>query len=144
MAFTTTQGSRVLRFLVPAVLLVSFFFIVNQLGSDTWKGSASDYARLPESLSRGGSKAPEPKPANATLDFQEIIYLSLPYRTDRQDALSLIAAVSGLKLTMLPGVCYHRRYTPYPAYSLTHVAQSRLWLTKFIPKLCQAVLEAKT
>ncbi|KAF2271886.1 uncharacterized protein EI97DRAFT_366464, partial [Westerdykella ornata] len=41
---------------------------------------------------------------NATLDFQEIIYLSMPYRTDRQDQLSLIAAVSGLKLTMLPGV----------------------------------------
>ncbi|KAF2794435.1 glycosyltransferase family 25 protein [Melanomma pulvis-pyrius CBS 109.77] len=50
------------------------------------------------------ARAPEPKPANATLDFQEIIFLSMPYRTDRQDALSLIAAVTGLKLTMIPGV----------------------------------------
>ncbi|KAF2260866.1 hypothetical protein CC78DRAFT_471928 [Lojkania enalia] len=44
------------------------------------------------------------EPANATLNFQEIIYLSMPYRTDRQDSLSLIAAASGLKLTMMPGV----------------------------------------
>lgn len=47
---------------------------------------------------------PPHKPANETLDFQEIIYLSMPYRTDRQDQLSLIAAVTGLKLTMIPGV----------------------------------------
>ncbi|KAF2729405.1 hypothetical protein EJ04DRAFT_502407 [Polyplosphaeria fusca] len=50
-------------------------------------------------------KPPAPKAANATLDFQEIIYLSMPYRTDRQDALSLIAASAGLKFTMMPGVC---------------------------------------
>ena len=49
-------------------------------------------------------KPPAPEPANATLNFQEIIYLSMPYRLDRQDQLSLIAAVSGLKLNMIPGV----------------------------------------
>ncbi|KAF2246237.1 glycosyltransferase family 25 protein [Trematosphaeria pertusa] len=44
------------------------------------------------------------KPANATLDFQEILYISMPYRTDRQDAMSLLAAATGLKVTLIPGV----------------------------------------
>ncbi|KAF2115868.1 hypothetical protein BDV96DRAFT_687040 [Lophiotrema nucula] len=45
-----------------------------------------------------------PKPANETLDFQEILYISMPYRTDRQDALALLAAETGLRLTMIPGI----------------------------------------
>ncbi|KAF5860529.1 hypothetical protein ETB97_001429 [Aspergillus alliaceus] len=41
---------------------------------------------------------------NSTLGFERIFYISLPQRTDRQDAMSLVAAVSGLSLTLEHGV----------------------------------------
>jgi hypothetical protein len=114
----TPKGIRTLQVLVAATIVLSLLFTVNHFGSsstssgtfrsfkDGETASSNQNAQSHPSLPfMGGSKAPpEPKPANATLDFQEIIYLSMPYRTDRQDQLSLIAAVTGLKLTMLPGV----------------------------------------
>ncbi|KAK9319885.1 hypothetical protein V1517DRAFT_265455, partial [Lipomyces orientalis] len=41
---------------------------------------------------------------NETLGFGGIAYLSMPYRTDRQDAMELLASVYGLNLTYIPGV----------------------------------------
>ena len=65
----------------------------------------------------GSSKA---KPANSTLDFQEILYISMPYRTDRQDAMTLIAAQTGLKFSkMIPGVAsadVHEKARPLTAH----------------------------
>ncbi|KAF2736343.1 hypothetical protein EJ04DRAFT_433142 [Polyplosphaeria fusca] len=99
--FLTTQGIRILQILVASTVILTLFFSVSHFSS----GELRDAARnsIAEHVKVGSRGPPEPKPANATLDFQEIIYLSMPYRTDRQDALSLIAAVSGLKLTMIPG-----------------------------------------
>jgi hypothetical protein len=42
---------------------------------------------------------------NETLGFQEILMISMDYRTDRQDALALMAAETGLKFKLIPGVC---------------------------------------
>ncbi|KAH0556399.1 hypothetical protein GP486_005677 [Trichoglossum hirsutum] len=42
--------------------------------------------------------------ANETLGFGEIIVISLDYRTDRQDALTLLSSLSTLNLTILHGV----------------------------------------
>lgn len=111
MPVLTQQGIRILQILVASTVVLTLFFTLGHFGSNVIKDSGiTEHVKIPESL--GGSahnaqvtKPPEVKPANATLDFQEILYLSMPYRTDRQDQLSLIAAVSGLKLTMIPGVC---------------------------------------
>lgn len=111
MSFLTIQGIRIIQVLVASTVVLTLFFTISHFGSDAIKDSGiADHVKVPESLSKGpslsfSSRAPEPQPANGTLDFQEIIYLSMPYRTDRQDALSLIAGVAGLKLTMIPGVC---------------------------------------
>jgi hypothetical protein len=109
MSFLTAQGIRILQVLVASTVVLTLFFSFNHFGSENLKDKVAGHVKVPDRLSSanlpfGGGRAPEQKPANATLDFQEIIYLSMPYRTDRQDALSLIAGVTGLKLTMIPGV----------------------------------------
>lgn len=108
MSFLTVQGIRILQVLVASTVVLTLFFSFGHFGSNGLRDQAAGNAKVPDRLSSSNlpfsARAPEPKPANETLDFQEIIFLSMPYRTDRQDALSLIAAVTGLKLTMLPGV----------------------------------------
>lgn len=52
---------------------------------------------------------PDPQPgmprlANSTLDFGKIYVLNLETREDRHDDMALIAAASGLQLTLFPGV----------------------------------------
>ncbi|KAK9478298.1 hypothetical protein V1514DRAFT_307396 [Lipomyces japonicus] len=41
---------------------------------------------------------------NSTLGFQEVFYISMPYRTDRQDAMNLLASMSDVQLKLIPGV----------------------------------------
>lgn len=41
---------------------------------------------------------------NSTLGFQKIYAISLPQRTDRQDALTLMSVLSGLEIDIAPGV----------------------------------------
>lgn len=49
----------------------------------------------------GGVYVPD---TNSTLGFQKIYAISLPERTDRQDALTLMSVFSGLKIDIAPGV----------------------------------------
>ncbi|KAK0107389.1 hypothetical protein ONS95_004081 [Cadophora gregata] len=53
--------------------------------------------------------APKPhpgyvEPTNSTLNFQKIFAISLPSRTDRQDALTLMSALSGINIEVVPGI----------------------------------------
>ncbi|KAK9332991.1 hypothetical protein V1520DRAFT_367220 [Lipomyces starkeyi] len=41
---------------------------------------------------------------NSSLGFGEIVYISMPDRTDRQDAMTLLASTFGIKLKLIPGV----------------------------------------
>ncbi|KAK9235093.1 hypothetical protein V1525DRAFT_410950 [Lipomyces kononenkoae] len=41
---------------------------------------------------------------NASLGFGEIVYISMPGRTDRQDAMNMLAWFSGLTMKLVPGV----------------------------------------
>ncbi|KAI5779230.1 hypothetical protein EDC01DRAFT_633925 [Geopyxis carbonaria] len=43
-------------------------------------------------------------PRNATLGFGEIMYISMPNRTDRQDAMNLLASYTEISLTQISGV----------------------------------------
>jgi hypothetical protein len=128
------QGNRIVQVLIISVVVLSLFFTFSFFGHSTLsEGAPSSGPDNVKVKSTSGYKTPafnfgsrtppqaKPKPANATLDFQEIIYLSMPYRTDRQDALSLIAAAAGLKLTMMPGVSVHSNET---TYFVTHLNPS--------------------
>lgn len=42
--------------------------------------------------------------ANATLGFQKLFAISLPQRTDRHDALTLVSVLSGLEIEVAPGI----------------------------------------
>lgn len=108
MAFLAVQGSRIIQLSIGCIIILTLFFSLSHFGPDST--SISEHVKVPDSLGGGkmpsfNSKPPDAKPANATLDFQEIIYVTMPYRTDRQDQMALIAAVTGLKLKMFPGVC---------------------------------------
>ncbi|KAK9385117.1 hypothetical protein V1515DRAFT_297219 [Lipomyces mesembrius] len=41
---------------------------------------------------------------NETLGFSKVLYISMPYRTDRQDAMNLLASMSGIKIKLIDGV----------------------------------------
>ncbi|KAF2115002.1 hypothetical protein BDV96DRAFT_576288 [Lophiotrema nucula] len=129
------QGIRTSQVLVASIVILTVFFTVsrfaperfstNPLGGNvrnsTQNSKTSPYFNW--------QNPPEAQPANATLDFQEIIYLSMPYRTDRQDALSLIAAASGLKLTMIPGVSNDDVHPKaMPANNGPHDFTKKAWL----------------
>lgn len=60
-------------------------------------------AVLPGIKYRTGGRRHVPD-TNSTLGFQKIYAISLPERTDRQDALTLMSVFSGLKIDIAPGV----------------------------------------
>ncbi|KAK9428670.1 hypothetical protein V1505DRAFT_416742 [Lipomyces doorenjongii] len=41
---------------------------------------------------------------NETLGFSKVLYISMPYRTDRQDAMKLLASMSDMKIKLIDGV----------------------------------------
>lgn len=58
---------------------------------------------LPRIAYRAGGTTTVPA-TNSTLGFQRIYAISLPQRTDRQDALTLMSVLSGLEINIAPGV----------------------------------------
>ncbi|PSN62289.1 hypothetical protein BS50DRAFT_592489 [Corynespora cassiicola Philippines] len=102
---------RTIQVLPACAIIVVLFFTFRHFHNGLHIPQVSPDHHVPY-ISR---QPPNPRPANETLDFQEILYISMPYRTDRQDALSLLAAVTGLRLTMIPGVdvsTVHRKARP--------------------------------
>ncbi|KAK7202894.1 LPS glycosyltransferase [Myxozyma melibiosi] len=75
-----------LAFLVTFTFFSTFFF------SSYFSSSARTRSRLAKAA------------FNETLGFGDIIYISMPSRTDRQDAMTLLASWSGLILHHFPGV----------------------------------------
>lgn len=98
-------------------IVVLFFLTIRQLGTTHATSRTAEWTsgKLSHLTGSGG-----PRPANATLDFQEIVYISMPYRTDRQDAMALIAAQSGIKLNKLiagvPSADVHEKARPLTAH----------------------------
>lgn len=75
--------------------------------SSPFSSSSSSFSFDPKNwsaLSKVKSEEEEPHSANATLDFQEIVYLNMDFRTDRTDAMSLVAGSSGLQMKRFSGV----------------------------------------
>lgn len=109
-------------FLTPRALgvyaiIAVLFFTVRQLGTTQATYSTAEWTSDKLSKIAGSSG---PKTANSTLDFQEVIYISMPYRTDRQDAMVLTAVQSGIKLSKMiagvPSADVHEKARPLAAH----------------------------
>ncbi|KAK9238801.1 hypothetical protein V1525DRAFT_80992 [Lipomyces kononenkoae] len=87
--FSAKYGVRKhMLFAVVAGLVIVFAFLV-----------------LPFPIAKKSSKLTLASTAwNETLGFGKILYISMPYRTDRQDAMDLLASTSNLKVTRINGV----------------------------------------
>ncbi|KAK9321114.1 hypothetical protein V1517DRAFT_183005 [Lipomyces orientalis] len=86
--------------LIPGLLLTLIIVLVVQQ-SQSPHSADDDNA----DLSSAAHKAALAKRAhNSSLGFGEIVYISMPERTDRQDAMNLLADSFGLQLKLVPGV----------------------------------------
>ncbi|KAI5820848.1 LPS glycosyltransferase [Pyronema omphalodes] len=93
------------------MLLCCFVYAAILLTTDSQKPLSSSSAfDTPRHRSHRGGYSAYKEPSghqsvyNRTLGFGEVFYLSLPSRTDRQDAMELLAAYSNVTLTYVPGV----------------------------------------
>ncbi|KAK9485135.1 hypothetical protein V1527DRAFT_467620 [Lipomyces starkeyi] len=96
-----------LRATILSVLLVTAIIAltVSHHSLNTLSSAASTVATESVDLRSSAHQAALAKHAhNASLGFGEIVYISMPERTDRQDAMNLLASSSGLKLKLSPGV----------------------------------------
>lgn len=74
---------------------------------ETWRSSGAGRAWsswADETPSSSSYSEDLDRVANRTLGFQEVISIGLPERSDKRDALSLMAALSGFDLTWINGI----------------------------------------
>ncbi|ORY16391.1 hypothetical protein BCR34DRAFT_597681 [Clohesyomyces aquaticus] len=104
MAVLTAQAIRMIQIGGACSIVLFLFYSLSHFKSGSFGDSFSSNVNIPGAPVMSFKNVPKPKPANSTLDFQEILYISMPWRTDRQDALSLLAAISGIKMKLIPGI----------------------------------------
>ncbi|KAK9242254.1 hypothetical protein V1506DRAFT_548167 [Lipomyces tetrasporus] len=96
--------------LLPVVLIIGIIIIAISYHSSSFsdsRSSATSSAAASNSadlLSATHQEALAKHAYNASLGFGEIVYISMPERTDRQDAMNMLASAFGLKLKLVPGV----------------------------------------
>ncbi|KAK9357766.1 hypothetical protein V1504DRAFT_32580 [Lipomyces starkeyi] len=109
--FLTLAAGFIIGVLVASYTL-SHGFVGNDLGIHEALVTNSTSEDLP-STAWNESLVIEPEPSipdvasaawNESLGFGEVLYVSMPDRTDRQDAMNLAASMSGLKLRLINGV----------------------------------------
>ncbi|RYP44662.1 hypothetical protein DL768_008896 [Monosporascus sp. mg162] len=100
------QGSPRILFLAAAALFVCTAWLSLGsllLGLRSIRGYVSSHIELTRwtqlSVDRGRSDV-----FNATLGFEKVFAIGLPERSDKRDALSLMASITGFKLTWIDGV----------------------------------------
>ncbi|KAK9357222.1 hypothetical protein V1504DRAFT_465280, partial [Lipomyces starkeyi] len=96
-------NAAVLSILLVAVVIVNYHGHVNRLVSTA--SSTTTTSEKDAGIYSATHQAALAKNArNASLGFGEIVYISMPDRTDRQDAMTILADAYGLKLKLVPGV----------------------------------------
>ncbi|KAF2405287.1 hypothetical protein EJ06DRAFT_525816 [Trichodelitschia bisporula] len=95
------------RVLLPLVCLTGVLFLI--LNAASLMPYQSYVAKHESSSARSAHASRQVRrvaaaAGNRTLGFQKVFYISLPFRTDRQDGMSLIASLSGIDATHVPGV----------------------------------------
>ncbi|KAK9241157.1 hypothetical protein V1525DRAFT_393853 [Lipomyces kononenkoae] len=89
--------------LIPG-LLVTLIFVVIVTFSFVPSADSSTTAESVDIKSPAHQAALAKHARNSSLGFGEIVYISMPDRSDRQDAMHLLASFYDLKLTLVPGV----------------------------------------
>ncbi|KAK9466980.1 hypothetical protein V1512DRAFT_262819 [Lipomyces arxii] len=108
-SFTQTKR-RPLSFLVMLALgvVATAFFVLLSVSLITSRNSASSQAAAIAAWHNGtlgpASASLADKAYNETLGFGEVVYLSMPQRTDRQDAMTLLGSMYNIKFTKVDGV----------------------------------------
>ncbi|KAK9385362.1 hypothetical protein V1515DRAFT_608416 [Lipomyces mesembrius] len=97
--------------LLPALLLIliiSFVFFLQSFDSADFSSSSTVLSATKDDTvdlkSTAHQEALAKHALNSSLGFGEIVYISMPDRTDRQDAMTLLASFFGIKLKLIPGV----------------------------------------
>ncbi|KAK9358179.1 hypothetical protein V1504DRAFT_428344 [Lipomyces starkeyi] len=85
--------------------LAAGFAIVFTVTSYAWLRSHPGHHNFVPSIISTKSKSALASTAwNETLGFSKVLYISMPYRTDRQDAMNLLASMSDIKIKLIEGV----------------------------------------
>ncbi|KAK9482271.1 hypothetical protein V1527DRAFT_492891 [Lipomyces starkeyi] len=85
--------------------LTAGFAIVLTVTSYAWLRSHPGHHNFVPSIISSKSKSALASTAwNETLGFSKVLYISMPYRTDRQDAMNLLASLSDIKIKLIEGV----------------------------------------
>ncbi|KAK9243185.1 hypothetical protein V1506DRAFT_545182 [Lipomyces tetrasporus] len=97
------------RSLVVWIALTMIFVAATRYSALTGSNMEYDSYYLSPAANWNGTVEPSARALasrahNATLGFGEMVYISLPARTDRQDAMNLLASIHGLDMHLIPGV----------------------------------------
>ncbi|KAK9366985.1 hypothetical protein V1509DRAFT_611058 [Lipomyces kononenkoae] len=92
--------------LIPVMLIsvVVVIIIYNSFSFVLQSGKSSTTAESVDIKSPAHQTALAKHAHNSTLGFGEIVFISMPDRSDRQDAMHLLASFYDLKLKLVPGV----------------------------------------
>ncbi|KAK9374026.1 uncharacterized protein V1513DRAFT_401520 [Lipomyces chichibuensis] len=83
--------------------LIAGFAIVFTVASYAWMRSGH-HNLVPSIISTKSKSTLASTAWNETLGFSKVLYISMPYRTDRQDAMNLLASMSDIKIKLIEGV----------------------------------------
>jgi len=98
-SFWFRRWARTLAAAFFVLLVLTSFYVLSLQAPTSPSGSSAIHKLLP-SFSSTSRKATDDV-FNATLGFGAILLISLPERTDRRDAVSLIASAQGVQITKL-------------------------------------------
>ncbi|KAK9242255.1 hypothetical protein V1506DRAFT_548168 [Lipomyces tetrasporus] len=100
-----------IRAIVPVLVVIGIIIIAISYHSPSFSDSRSSVVTSTSAASNSANllsathqEALAKHAYNASLGFGEIVYISMPERTDRQDAMNLLGSAFGLKLKLIPGV----------------------------------------
>ncbi|KAK9385363.1 hypothetical protein V1515DRAFT_608417 [Lipomyces mesembrius] len=88
--------------LLPALLIIVIIVLTVSYHSLNCAPSTADAADDIKSATHQAALAKHAH--NSSLGFGEIVYISMPDRTDRQDAMNLLSSFAGIKIKLIPGV----------------------------------------
>ncbi|KAK9350499.1 hypothetical protein V1523DRAFT_355260 [Lipomyces doorenjongii] len=85
-------------------LTAGLFIVFTVVTYTSFNSRAGNYLGIHGASSMKSSSTLALNAWNESLGFGDVLYISMPYRTDRQDAMNLVASMSGIKLRLVEGV----------------------------------------
>ncbi|KAK9312008.1 hypothetical protein V1524DRAFT_370418 [Lipomyces starkeyi] len=85
-------------------LSAAFLIVFTVVTYTSFNSRAGQYLDIHEASFMKSSSSLALKAWNESLGFGDVLYISMPHRTDRQDAMNLLASMSGIKLRLIEGI----------------------------------------